>query len=338
MAKAAGKLSVIIPARDEEDNIGPCLQALAGDACLGVETEVIVVDNGSRDATVERAKGLGARVHLCPGLSISGLRNYGASMAGGDILAFVDADVIVGAGWCASALPYFADRTVGCVGSTPRIPEGATWVEKAWNSQFAIRPEISERAWLASMNIFVRKDVFEAVGGFSESLETCEDVDFGYRMCQRGFRIIEDMRIAAVHVGEAKTLRQHFRKELWRGKGNLRGICEHGVLAKEIPSHVVPVLSVLSVFLLAFSIVTSEPLQALAAVALNVAFPAARSIHTAMRRRTLEGLAKIFMVWLVYANAKGASMIWELVAIARGKMSRCRGPQRMVAERHVRKL
>jgi len=84
------KISVIIPALNEEESIGQVLNDIPGE----IVEEVIVVDNGSSDNTVTVSKGLGANVILEP------LKGYGAACLKGisilkqdtDIVVFLDAD------------------------------------------------------------------------------------------------------------------------------------------------------------------------------------------------------------------------------------------------------
>ena len=96
-------VSVVIPARNEAENIGPCITSIHA-AGGGLLAEVILVDNGSTDATREIAESLGATVLVRPQATISELRNSGARAASGSIVAFVDADVLVGSGWLTNAV------------------------------------------------------------------------------------------------------------------------------------------------------------------------------------------------------------------------------------------
>jgi GT2 family glycosyltransferase len=106
------------------------------------------------------------------------------------------------------------------------------------------------------MNLFVRKKHFFEIGGFNESLETCEDVDFCYRIKRHG-KIVSDSTIGVIHYGEAATLREFAGKEIWRGRGNLRGIISHGFSLKELPSLAIPVyFGVLLPLLFLFAIIT----------------------------------------------------------------------------------
>jgi glycosyltransferase involved in cell wall biosynthesis len=90
------KLSIIIPAFNEEKRIGACLgsvrSALAANARPDLETEVIVADNNSTDATAEIARHEGTCVVFEPVNQISRARNAGARVATGDWLLFIDAD------------------------------------------------------------------------------------------------------------------------------------------------------------------------------------------------------------------------------------------------------
>ena len=94
------KLSVVIPAHNEERVIAGTLRAIR--AQRPAVHEVIVVCNGCRDATAARARAGGARVVVTERRGVSLARNLGAAHATGDTLLFVDADVRLAAGLSAA--------------------------------------------------------------------------------------------------------------------------------------------------------------------------------------------------------------------------------------------
>ena len=103
-------LSVIIPARNEAEHLPSCLEALH--RLRGVDDElieIILVDNGSTDATAEIARRAGVLVLESEEGTIAKLRNLGASAARAPLLAFVDADCTVTERWAERALEDFAD-------------------------------------------------------------------------------------------------------------------------------------------------------------------------------------------------------------------------------------
>lgn len=235
------QFSIIIPAKNEAANIGRCLDSIANVAFDRCQYEIIVVDNGSSDKTVDIARGKGAQVFIKPELTISGLRNFAAGHATGEILAFIDADCTVVPSWLEKASSYLMRTEVACFGSPPIVPNDATWIPKAWFAVRKKREDLSETDWLESMNMFVRREAFAASGGFDESLTTCEDYDLTLRLKQHG-SLICDSSIVAVHHGEAATVGHFFRKELWRGKSNFVGMIQHGLTRAEIPSLIAPSL------------------------------------------------------------------------------------------------
>jgi Glycosyltransferases involved in cell wall biogenesis len=92
-------ISVIIPALNEEDVIEYCLQSLENQNYKNFE--IIVVDGGSKDRTVEIAEKY-ARVIKQKSKTIGGARKEGTLAAKGDILAFTDADTIFDPNWLSS--------------------------------------------------------------------------------------------------------------------------------------------------------------------------------------------------------------------------------------------
>ena len=174
------KLSIIIPVLDEGDDIAAALDALAHLRTAG--TEVIVVDGGSRDATVERAQLRADRVVLATrGRALQ--MNAGAERASGDVLLFLHAD---------TRLPAEADRVV---------LNGLDQSRRVWG-RFDVKIDGRSRllpvvAWLMRLRsrltgiatgdqaIFLRRDAFQAVGGFP-ALALMEDIAICKRLKRLG--------------------------------------------------------------------------------------------------------------------------------------------------------
>ena len=233
-------VSVIIPAKNEAEYIGNGLASLAALDFTEDRYEVILADNGSTDNTIAIAESYSAKIANLPEKkTISAVRNGGAAMASGDILVFLDADCTVVPDWLSQAERYFERSDVVCFGSSPIIPEKATWVEKTWFLVRESHQQVFERQWQESTNMFIPKSIFAKAGGFNESLSTCEDVDLSYRLIKFG-KIISDSRIVAIHHRDPKTIKEFFFKEKWRGKSNYAGLLQHGLKISELPSLLLP--------------------------------------------------------------------------------------------------
>ena len=238
-------VSVIIPAKNEAAYLKSCLESLLALKYPKNRYEIIVADNGSTDETVAIAESYKVKIVRLPKeKTISAVRNGGASQASGDILVFLDADCTVAPDWLTQAQRYFFRDDVACFGSSPVIPENATWVEQTWFLVRKSHKQVFEREWQESTNMFIPRKIFELSGGFDEKLITCEDVDLSYRLLKYG-KIISDTRIVAVHHRDPKTLRGFFLKERWRGKSNYAGLLRHGLRLTEIPSLLLPVYFIL---------------------------------------------------------------------------------------------
>jgi len=304
-------VSIIIPAKNEEKMIAGCLTALKKIDFPSEAYEIIVVDNGSEDATADIAKSFGVRVFIISDVSISALRNYGAAQSNGEYLAFVDADVMVTSEWLKNALAAFEDERVACTGSTSVIPKDTTWVERTWFLQTQGQPARAERTWLASMNLIVRRKVFNEVGGFNEKLLTCEDVDLGYRISEN-YIILEDKSIAAVHLGEAKSLYQLFRKEMWRGKSNYSGVLEHGLKIDEVPSLIIPLFYLGIILLVPTAIIIREPIYIGYGFLASVIFPILQATIICGKLKRFNAFTSLLAVWWVYGFARAFSIFLEI--------------------------
>jgi len=244
-------LSIIIPVRDDADGLEACLQSIQSAEAGGVIYEVVVVDNGSSDQSVEVARSHGAKVIIEPDATVAALRNLGAQESIGDVLAFLDSDCTVSGNWFLCIEKHLSDKAMICFGSPPGIPHDANWVQRCW---YQIRRKDNNKnevfgiEWLESMNLFVRREVFHQVDGFDEDMTTCEDYDLCVRIAAIS-SVVCDNRIVAVHHGEAKTLKHFYNKERWRGTSNFYGLSKHGFDLSELPSVALPAVQVCAVVL-----------------------------------------------------------------------------------------
>lgn len=184
------KVSVVIPAYNEEKYINESLQSLKEQSIPQDKFEVIVVDNNSTDDTAKIAEEFGARVVGCQTQGVSAARATGSSAAYGDIIAGTDADTVVASDWLEKILAYFSenDHLVGLTG--PTYLHGTNIVlSKAAYISFDIFQRFNfliSRPTFSGFNFAVRKDAYETIGGFDASLESAEDIDLSLKLNKIG--------------------------------------------------------------------------------------------------------------------------------------------------------
>jgi cellulose synthase/poly-beta-1,6-N-acetylglucosamine synthase-like glycosyltransferase len=305
-------VSFIVPARDEGKVIARCLEAIKALDYDERLTEMIVIDDNSVDDTVEVARSFGAKVFTAAHVTISALRNLGVGRARGEFVAFVDADCVLKSDWLGKALEHFKDSKTACVGSYPDIPEDSSWVPKTWDVHQRLH-SVQEVDWLPSRTLLVRRDAFQAVGGFADSLVTCEDVDLCYRLRKKGYKIISDERIKSVHLGEPKTLWDFFRKEQWRGRSNFHGMFVHGLYLKEIPSLLVPVyysIALLCVpITVAYGFAHGDAMFLFINLGILFVPPAIVSLRTCIRVGDHASFARLTLLYFAYSLARSTGII-----------------------------
>jgi len=177
--KKVKTLSVIVPMLNEAATIASTLAALR----LGApEAEILVVDGGSIDASVATARPL-CDTMIASSRGRARQMNAGARASHGDILVFVHADTIVPTTFAADIATALSDPAV--VGGRFDVRLDASAIPyRVIGAMISLRSRIS-RTGTGDQAIFVRRAVFDRLGGFPE-LELCEDLEFSRRLKRVG--------------------------------------------------------------------------------------------------------------------------------------------------------
>jgi rSAM/selenodomain-associated transferase 2 len=173
-------VSIIIPTLDEADTICPTLAAIAAN---GTAHEVIVADGGSSDGTAELGEQRGIRLVRATERNRAIQMNEGRRLAGGDALLFLHADTLIAPEALAKITNALRERQVVGGAFARRYASPSLFLRTT-----CLLAELRGKAFgwfLGDQAIFVRTEVFDALGGFRE-LEIFEDLDFSRRMKQAG--------------------------------------------------------------------------------------------------------------------------------------------------------
>lgn len=200
-------ISVVIPAYQAERTIARALAPVMAMLRAGVLRDVIVVDDASRDATAQIARECGAEViQLARNSGPATARNRAARVARGDILWFVDADVVVEPTGPALISAALRDPRVGAVfGSYDATPDDPHWFSRYKNlsHRYYHRRAAPDAQTFWSGCGAIRACVFNDVGGFDGAQfprPTIEDIELGYRIAHAGHGVRIEPALSCKHL------------------------------------------------------------------------------------------------------------------------------------------
>jgi glycosyltransferase involved in cell wall biosynthesis len=232
-------LSVVIAALNSENTIGRTLSSVFSNSLPSKEFEVIVVDNGSTDNTVEAAKRYPVKIFSCAKRGQGAARNLGIAKARGEIICFTDSDIVVPENWLRKILEFFsiyqhADGVGGPVLAPPsghlnnlQKLEGETYARTHDFPTEMVESKFGDHIGsLYSANCAYRRDVLISSNGFDESGFDAVDIDLCWRLILKGKRLVFNPGIKVIHLGFPWSLKAVFRQQFrWgesRGKLNMR--------------------------------------------------------------------------------------------------------------------
>ncbi len=176
--------TVIIPALNEEEFIENCLRSIRAQTLP--PAEIIVVDNGSTDRTVEIARKFADLVLILPGLSLWEMKQRGVEAAKSPIVVTTDADTVAPPDWLEKLLRHFSDPNVVAVGGPARALEPSTVSDLYTKGLSAI----AQAGLLYDANMAFRKDVMLRSGGYAR-LKRGWDWELSARLSRYG-RVVYD--------------------------------------------------------------------------------------------------------------------------------------------------
>lgn len=235
-------VAIIIPVKNRPQDIFDCLTSLKNVDYPKEKIEVIVIDDGSTDETPDVIRSF-AEVRLICNTTSKGpaeCRNIGEKEANGEILAFLDSDCTVKEDWLREIIPFFVINQIGAIGG---------FVDSFYNQSLLDRYEVAcsslnmgkrilfdcqkkSNFYVPSCNLFVKRTVFQEVGGFKIGMHVGEDVDFCWRMRQAGYSLLY-LPLGAVYHKHRNILIKMLTRRLEYGTSEAALYSQHAEISKK---------------------------------------------------------------------------------------------------------
>jgi glycosyltransferase involved in cell wall biosynthesis len=204
-----------VPAYNREAFIDAALASLQSQQ--GVETDIVVVDDGSTDGTIEVVRRIAAtdrRIRLLESShrGVARARNIGVEAARGDYVTFLDSDDLTEPGRFLRQIRKLQDHPDVLV-----VTGHSRWFERMSADYRPVAGSIWHRRTDPSLgNAMVRKSIFEDFGLFDETLSFGEDIDFFFRLFEADARILVEIEIANYYRLHSNNMTRN-ETEMYRG-------------------------------------------------------------------------------------------------------------------------
>ncbi len=219
-------ISVIIPTYNSAKTIAQTIEAIQNQEYLSIKPEIIIVDDGSKDETLNIIRKF-ERIKIIsqPNSGPATARNKGASIANGDILVFTDSDTVPHKDWLKHLTKPFENTAISAATGTYSIEN--SYSKLAELIQYEIENKHNKYgefvAFGGTYNLALRKSLFLAIGGFNEKYRYAsgEDVDICYKILNKGYKIkfVKEAVVGHFHPENLRNyLRNQFKHGFWRAK------------------------------------------------------------------------------------------------------------------------
>ena len=310
-------LSFIIPHRGRIKYLIDTVHSIIRQDYSQEKLEIIIVSQESdlryEDIESEIDENIGVPIAVLNESSthtISTLRNIGADKAIGRYIAFIDADIDLSSNWVKEMVLLLnsnPERII--VSAIQQSLADATWLENIRCALSNIKYDVNLE-YLPGRNLLMLKENFSAIGGFPDSLSTCEDYYFTNKASNRG-DLFYSSNSSYIHLGEDKSLKVLFEKEIWRGYSNIDSVYGRSISLAEIPSFIIPI-GVLSS--LVFCVIATLSLMPVLALSMLIAMQLPVLIYGFRLKRHAPDKVLwpgVMLFYNIYFIARGIGMVKE---------------------------
>ena len=220
------KITVIIPAYNSGNTILQTINAIKNQENLNEPPEIIVVNDGSTDNTLqvlEKTENIITISQKNSGPATA--RNTGAKIAKGDILIFTDSDTIPHKDWLYNLSKPFQNQNIAAATGTYSIENKESKLAQLIQEEIGYKHSKYNDyvAFGGTYNLAIKKEVFDTIGGFNEGYKNAsgEDVDICYKILKQGYQIrfVKDAIVGHFHPENLyKYLKNQFNHGFWRAK------------------------------------------------------------------------------------------------------------------------